>query len=332
MRKFSSQNPVCRGLGFSYVEVLLTVTITAMIMLALMGLVNTATETSDDVRARNGLTQQARFALARMVRMVSHSRRLLLPLNDNSATNWPEHIREQTVPASAPIGDSTLATAVLAITLPRDIDLDQDGVPDADNDGDGRFDEDPGADNNLDGAPGIYLIDDNGDGIADDSTDADPTSDNDEDDVATEETENGLDDDGDGSIDEDLASDTNRDDVSGIVGVDDNGNGQIDEGNKNDDDEDGLNGEDWYDSVVYFLAGGNLKERLPVPWDANGDTYVNGADFSETVIAANVTRFRVERVASGNNVEMVDVTVELTDPDSGESVSLQTRVRLGGSL
>jgi len=108
---------------------ILSVVITGLIMLALMGLVNTATEAGDNVRSSNDLTRQARFAMQRMVRYAGHSRKLMLPLRDNPASNWPENIREQTVPASAPIGDSTLATAVLAVTLPAFVDLDQDGYP-----------------------------------------------------------------------------------------------------------------------------------------------------------------------------------------------------------
>ena len=40
--------------GFTYVEMILSVIITGILMSALMGVVNTATETSDAVRERNG--------------------------------------------------------------------------------------------------------------------------------------------------------------------------------------------------------------------------------------------------------------------------------------
>ena len=76
-----------------------------------------------------------------------------MPLKDNPNTNWPEHIREQTVPPSPPIGDSTLATAVLAVTLPAYVDLDNDGFPDADDDRDGLIDEDLPNDNHHDFSP-----------------------------------------------------------------------------------------------------------------------------------------------------------------------------------
>ncbi|MCP4407746.1 MAG: hypothetical protein GY807_08295 [Gammaproteobacteria bacterium] len=319
--------------GFTHVELLIVVTIAAVLVMALMSVVGTATGISDDARQRNDHTNQAHYALQRMVRAVSHSRRLLLPLNDNPNTNWPENIREQTVPQSPPVGDSTRATAVLAVTLPLYVDLDANGTPDADNDGDGLIDEDLGVDNNFDAAPGIHLIDDNGDGTADDSADTDPTYDNDEDDVATEETMNGLDDDGDGSIDEDLRSDMNNDGDSGVIGVDDDSSGAVDEDNKNDDDEDGQIDEDWYDSVVFYLDNGVLKERTPVPWDTNADTLVTGADYITSELVENVSRFRVERIAqSGDQQQRVELTLELTSPITGEVISLQTQVRVGGAL
>ena len=318
--------------GFTYVEMLLAVTITALIMAGLMGVINTATETSDDVHQRNEITRQARFAMERMVRLASHSRQLILPLKDNPATNWPENIREQTVPPSAPIGGSTLATAVLAVILPAYVDLDGNGVSDADNDADGLLDEDHGDDMNNDAAPGILGIDDDGDGAIDES-DADfPDRDDDEEGDRGEDITNGIDDDADGSVDEDSAADHNKDSEAGLAGVDDDGDGSIDEDHQHDDDEDGSQDEDWLDTVVFFLVGSELRERTPVPWDTNADSAVTGADFIESTIADNVTRFRVGRLDNDSTVELVELTLELTSPVSGESFSLQTRVRLGGAL
>lgn len=319
--------------GYTYVELLLAAVVAGVLVLGLTGVVGQALHTGDVVHERNELTRQANFAMQRMLQAVANSRRLLLPLNDNPNTNWPEDIREQTVPASPPIGSSTLATAVLAVTLPETVDLDGDGVADADNDGDGLIDEDLSSDSNLDAAPGLYLIDDNGDGVADNSSAPSPDSDNDEDDKATEETLNGLDDDGDGSIDEDLAADMSRDGKSGLIGVDDDGDGNVDESNKNDDDEDGSIDEDGYDSLAFYLDGDVLQERTPTPWDEDNSGTVDGRDFIISPIAGHVTRFRVERIpASGSRTPQVDLTLELTGPVSGETVRLQTRVRLGRAL
>ena len=319
--------------AFTYIEMMLSVTITAIVMLALMGVVNTATETSDQVRERNDLTRQARFAMQRMARFAGHSRRLLLPLRDKPLTNWPENIREQTIPPSAPIGDSTFSSAVLAVTLPAFVDLDQDGFPDADDDKDGRIDEDLPNDVTHDFFPGIIGIDDDGDGSVDEGS---GWAEDDEDGVMNEEPLDGIDNDGDGSIDEDPASDNNGDGCPGACGVDDDGDGNIDEGSADDDDEDGSTFDDPYDPVVYYLNGGSLIERMPARWNTDGistpDGPVDGRDFEESVIAENVTRLRFERLDDGTALELVDILLELTDPTSGETVSLQTRVRIGGAL
>jgi type II secretory pathway pseudopilin PulG len=317
--------------GISYIEITITVGITAIIMASLMGVMNTATEVTSEVRQRNSLNRDARFAMQRMVDGVSRSRMILLPLQDNPETNWPEHIREQTVPASPPIGDSTLATAVLAVSLPEHIDLDGDGNPDADKDGDGRFNEDPPADYSNDKAAGILGLDDDGDG------DVDEGARNGDDDeygaVEDEDPLNGVDDDDDGSVDEDFGADANGDGCPGICGVDDDGDGTIDEGNNRDDDEDGNSDEDHVAVLAFYLTGDVLKERMAVPWNEGGDAQIAGDDYVELDIASNVTRFRIERVQGGNGIdELIDITLELTDAVSGEIVNLQSRVRIGGGL
>ena len=88
-------------------------------------------------------------------------------MNDIPSTTLLENIREQTEPPSAPPAGSSLGTAVLAVTLPAYQDLDGDGFPDADDDRDGRIDEDLPDDKSHDFAPGIYRIDDDGNGIMD---------------------------------------------------------------------------------------------------------------------------------------------------------------------
>lgn len=321
--------------GFTYVELMITLAIASLIVVGLTGVVNQALQSQDTVSENNQLTRDARFAMQRMLRTVANSRRLLLPLRDKPLTNWPENIREQTVPASPPIGDSTLATAVLAVTLPAYVDLDNDGFPDADDDRDGMVDEDLPNDNNHDFHPGIMLIDDDGDGLVDE----DPSFWWDDDEtqaVYNEDPFNGIDDDGDNNVDEDTASDRNGDGCPGTCGVDDDADGVIDEGSIDDDDEDGNTFDDPYDPVVFYLSSGSLVERMPAPWDTDGisdpDGPVDGRDFIESVIAENVTRFRVERLDNGSVVEIIDLTLELTSPLTGESVSLQAQVRVGGAL
>ena len=328
--------------GITLIELVITVAIAAVILTSLGGVINLALQSEDNVRERNDLTQQARFAMQRMVAAVQGTKRLILPLADNPNTNWREHVREETVPASAPEPDSSKATAVLAVTLAPSIDRDDDGWADANNDKDfmdlnndgtfdageyERIDEDHSDDMNNDGKPGILGIDDDGDGSVDESDAADfPERDDDEEGDRDEDIADGIDDDADGSDGEDATADMNKDFEDGIAGVDDDFDGTKDEGHFHDDDEDGSQDEDWLDAVVFYLSGASLMERIP---DINP---VDGTSFSAQVVAENVTHFRVERIpqAGGRSV-LVDLTLELTG-SSGEIVTLQSQVRVGGGL
>ena len=308
--------------GFTIIELLISLALAALLLTAMTGLVNNALEIRDDTGTRNDTMRDGRFAMQRMVTAVLGTDRLLLPLADNPNTNWREHVREQTVPASAPEGDSTLATAVLAVTLDPTLDINADGFADGDNDKDGRIDEDPGDDASNDLAAGLVGIDDDGDGLADEGGTA--ADDDDEDGSVDEDPVDGHDDDGDGSVDEDFPHDINNDGESGVAGVDDDGDGSIDEAHHQDDDEDDTRDEDWLDVVAFYLNGSTLIERRP---DLNP---VNGTAFSEHVIAENVTRFRVERIPdTGRRALLVDLTLEISGPGT-EPLSLNTRVRVGG--
>lgn len=323
--------------GYTLVELLVSIGIAAMLLTGLQQLMATSFLAANSVGERTDLARDARFAMGRMVDAVRSSDRLLLPLADNPATNWDEHIRIETVPASAPQGSSTLATAVLAVTVSHSQDIDLNGIFDADNDGDGLFDEDPGGDLNWDFAPGIFGIDDDGDGTIDEQHTQSwlgklgpDNEDDDEDDFANEDNMNGLDDDGDGNVDEDQKKDLTGDALSGIGGFDDDGDGVVDEDDKNDDDEDGSIDEDWLDAVVYYLDGDDLVERRAVPWDENEDSTLTGEDFVESDIADKVTLLRIERMPVGVGPQLIDITLELTG-EEGETISLNTRVRLGGA-
>ena len=318
--------------GFSLVELMVSVAIAALLLTGLQQLLAAGMETKAFVESRTELARQSRFAMSRMVDAVHQSERLLLPLTNNPATAFDENVREQTVPASPPQSGSTLATAVLAITLSETQDLDSNGIFDADNDDDGLFDEDLSGDSTMDFASGIIGIDDDGDGEVDEAhTSASPAEDDDDEDgTANEDGWNGLDDDGDGMIDEDQKKDLNGDALPGIGGFDDDGDGDVDEGDKNDDDEDGSINEDWFDPVVFYLQGSGLIERRAVPWDENGDSLLDGRDFVESTIADNVTHLRIERVPLNGGHQLVEITLELTN-DEGESISLNTRSRLGST-
>lgn len=316
--------------GVTLVELVATAAISLVIVAGLSNILQVTADSKTALEQQNELLREASFAMQRIVRTVSHSRQLLLPLADKTWSNWPEHIREETFPASPPVGSSTLATAVLAVTLPAYVDLNFDGIPDADNDGDGRIDEDADDDWGFDNAPGIPFIDDGGDGTIDNGSysfwDDDESSDSNEDPL------DGFDNDADNNIDEDAAADMNGDGCPGLCGVDDDADGAVDEGSSEDDDEDGSSNEDWYDTVVFSLNKGVLEERMPVPWDESGGGLVSGLDFIISNLADGVTRLRFERVAdSPPGWVLVDITLELTGNDD-QIVSLNRRVRVGGAL
>lgn len=320
-----------RSAGFTMIEMLTAVAITSLLVAATAGVMGEVMSIHGATTERNALARDARFAMYRMTHAVRQTRVLMLPYPDKQSTPFREHVRDQTIPPSPPETGSVFASAVLAVTQDETVDLDGDGVPDADNDGDGLIDEDLWGDITRDYAPGIIGIDDDADGWFDEVfccwwDDDEGFFGGDEDPI------NGIDDDGDGWIDEDFSGDMNGDGQPGIAGVDDDGDSLIDEGGSWDDDEDGTSDEDTRDPVVFYLVGNELTERTPMPFDVDGDSDVDGRDYIESTIAENVTRFRVERVPpTAGGDQLVDLTLELTGPGS-DSITLQTRVRVGGGL
>ena len=107
-----------------------------------------------------------------------------------------------------------LPPGALAVTLDRTRDLDDDGFADADNDRDGRIDEDVPADASNDQEPGLYLLDDNNDGMVDPSWM--PSGDDDEGGFQNEDPIDGVDNEPDGAFDEDPPADMNGDGAPGV--------------------------------------------------------------------------------------------------------------------
>ena len=155
--------------GFTLVETMISLAIGAVLLASLADVVAHALRSTEAVQRQHQLTTEAQFALRRMVNAVGVTHRLLLPAPDSPGTSWSEHIRDQTIPPSAPETGSVWASAVLAVTQSYSADLDGDGFADADNDRDGRIDEDWPNDIHLDFTSGIKGIDDDGDGYFDDA-------------------------------------------------------------------------------------------------------------------------------------------------------------------
>lgn len=305
-----SPSPLCLpARGFTLIEIMIAVTVGALLMISLGGVIANALNANDAARTRNQLAGEARLALQRMVQSVQDTSALLIPMVEDSSTGNSE---------------SLIDPGVLAVTLNPLLDRDLDGFADADNDGDGLVDEDLPSDSSNDNSPGLVGIDDDNSGIADISFAG--AGDDDETGSlfgAGEDPINGLDDDGDGSIDEDPPADMNGDGAPGIALFDDDGDGAIDEGSAEDDDEDGISNEDWLDVVVYFLSGTKLIERFP---NLNP---TSGTDYTERTIAEHVSQFRVERLPRGSNrVDLVAIALELTNQDV--RVTVEQQVRVGG--
>ena len=128
------RSPGCKQRGFTYVEALAALLLTAILLVGLTRTVGNVLAAHDTARATHDTLEESRYALERMVRAVSASGRLMVPQAENPGTAHFESIRDP---------------GVLAVGLDSTRDLDGDGTPDADNDGDGRFDEDTGADTGL---------------------------------------------------------------------------------------------------------------------------------------------------------------------------------------
>lgn len=316
-----------RGIqGFSLLELTISIAVAAILLASLSTTTGEISALQSRAAADQVQLQQLEFALQRMQHAVTTSNRLLLPLHDNPNTDYTENLREQWVPAGSPVTGTTLATAVLAVALNPNADINQDGIPDADNDGDGRIDEDWPSDMTNDGAPGIVGLDDDGEGSVDEGFFAS----NDDDEILNfnEDPVNLIDDDNDGSVDEDTNNDMNGDGAPGIQGVDDDGDGNIDEGDNADDDEDGSNNEDWIDAHAFYLNGDTLIERIPVPWDANSDSTQDGKDYIEAPIATGVSYFKVALLNTSHEpTRLIEITLNVVDSD-GNSLSQSRHLRL----
>ena len=191
--------------------------------------------------------------------------------------------------------------SVFAVTLPASVDRDGNGIADADNDGDGRVDEDPGSDVTNDAKPGIILVDDDADGLTDEGV----ADDDDESGLPNEDGLDNTDSDGDGRVDEDYGS---------VVAVDD--------------DTDGSTDEDWFDPVVYELSGAIITERMPVPWDVDGNAVLNGKDYVTNTVLEGVTLFEARRQTIGVGRTLLHLKISAKD-DTNTIHTLETSVRIG---
>jgi len=310
--------------GFTLLELLITLAISGVLVAGLTSIVTSSMNSASEIHRKSNLQSQAHLAMRRMVEAVRRADRLMVPQRDNINTgSISENIRRGLFPV--PSGWNN--TAVLAVSLDGYSDIDFVDGADRDNDGDGRVNEDPPADWNYDFAPGLWRLDDDGDGEIDEGD----TSDDDEDGAENEDWLDGIDNDGDGRIDEDPGSDLRQNGCPGLCGVDDDGDDLVDEsfvGGTSNDDEDDATGEDWLDIRVFHLSNNQLLERIPAPFEVTGTAPVTGRDFIEEVIAYDVVELTFERIDSSATPELVRIELKLEN-EEGERVELETTVRVG---
>ncbi|MGD8894049.1 MAG: prepilin-type N-terminal cleavage/methylation domain-containing protein [Desulfobacterales bacterium] len=265
--------------GLTLVELLVTITIMGIIAMATMPMLSTILEAHSHGTNRSGFYQEGLLAMERMTSGVRRCTFLLIP-NAHDTTR-------DILAFSGFVNDDD------------DYYFNDSLFP--------KIDEDLKGEMTKDDLPGIGMVDDDGDGLVDESADH---SDDDEDSLLGEDPLNGEDDDGDGNIDEDVNHDANDDGVQGIAGIDENGDGLVDNGgSSSDDDEDGVDNEDSINPVMYtFESGTNtLTESLP----STGES---------VVLSSRVSQFQATYYApDANHGPRVQIALTLTG-DDGESV------------
>ena len=215
--------------GLTLLELLIAVSIFALLMGVVTLLLYSAAAAYGAERDRLSVQQQAAVIMARLVAVIRDTSVVMVPNAHNPATTY------------------LIVSACI------------------DNDNDGRYDEDLGGDMTADGKPGVAGVNDDDDWMTDEGF----RDDDDEDGPKDEDLWNGFDDDGDGMIDEDVKADMNGDGEPGLSGVDDDGDGHTDESaggghSEEDDDEDGYKNEDPLDPLffVYSEGAGTLSSHL----------------------------------------------------------------------
>ena len=262
-------------------------------MLSLSGALGGILDSSRSLESRRQAMQDSRFALNRIERHLRGSPAAVIPSRNTSVSS-------------------------LALVLNPELDIDGDGFADADNDQDGRSNEDPGADRFATGVNGLFGIDDDNDGVTDE-TDVGTTDNDDEDDARNEDPANLIDDDGDGLVDEDTGADLNADGCPGSCGVDDDADGSLDEGDTADDDEDGASDEDWIDVITVQLIGSSLVESYPARDATSGTNRINAT------LVDDVSSFLVTRTAQTSGWEEIEIEL-VVDIAGGSAIASRRTV------
>lgn len=260
----SRPRPLLGPKGLTLLELMIAVSITALIAVALAGFTRSILRVNSREEGRLQTYYDGFAAMERMTGAVKRATFVLIP-------NGHEE-------------DRTLLALTGFLNDDGDFYFGDSLFP--------RIDEDVDRDSDLNDVPGIKGVDDDGDGWIDTSGDKE---DDDEDYWGTglknEDPLDGRDNDGDDCIDEDLDHDMNKDGLPGIRYMDDNGNGVVDDGKgKEDDDEDGSENEDPFNARWY-------------QWDSNTGVlweYTQNRKVTDSApLCENVTHFLARYQKSG---------------------------------
>ena len=228
--------------GVTLVELIITVSIMAIIAGAAMPLLSTSLDAHNQGMARSRLYHEGLLAMENLTSRAKRCTFLLIP----NAHNTTRDI----LAVSGFINDDD------------DYYFNDPLFP--------RYDEDFSYDMNEDGKHGIQGYDDDGDGAIDEWPMSWAGGDDDEDAFwdweVNEDPLDGIDNDGDGNIDEDCNGDASGDGAPGIAGMDDDGDGTVDEGDIGDDDEDGSLAEVGLIPEIYYWDTGTGELRKHVPY------------------------------------------------------------------
>lgn len=275
--------------GFTLVELLVVITILAMISVGISAYLSSILEFHRNGNQTADLFREGMLAMERMTQGARRSTYVQIP-NAHAPTR-------EILAFSGSINDD------------NDYYFNDPLFP--------RIDEDLWQDTNGDNLNGIAGIDDDGDGQTDETLFGLYDYDEDEDGQANEDDLDGIDNDGDGNVDEDPWADQNMDWAPGVKYLDDDGDGTVDEGHENDDDEDGQQDEDPINETVYAFNSGaqTLTESLPQ----------SGAS---TVLSSNVTLFQVTYEAPQRiRIEMTLTDDDGRSVEFYEHVYLQNRLQ-----
>jgi prepilin-type N-terminal cleavage/methylation domain-containing protein len=234
--------PNRRRRGFTLVELVIGITLTALLAVAFARLITASVRASTGYEDELARSEEGILAMERIRAQLERAPAVMIPNAHDPTRGILAFARDANADGDSYFGDGSFPRS--AEDVPGDMTADdKPGIEGVDDDGSGNTDE------NHFWPPSWSRLDDDEDG----SLDEDPID--------------GVDNDGDGNIDEDPPSDNNDDGQPGLASFDDDADGGTDEGGSDaDNDEDGTDNEDPIGPMIIRLDGGT---HLLEAWSSN---------------------------------------------------------------